>query len=135
MIWLEVALAFVLVMLLLSTIASAVVQMIQRLRRERQADLEAMIQRLVGDYVLPAAGANQPSSGAEIDKVVAAVIDNPLVTPRGMQERAAGVAYAGFMTRFSGPQVTSITVLELMERLGSTPTGLALYEKLGEGRP
>jgi hypothetical protein len=119
--WIEAALAFALTMIVFSTIVTVITEVILRALRSREKNFRSMVEQLFDQIVWPRV--RERLSGLAVDTVrnrfVEALTSNPL---------AAGAASP--INRLSGRMVprtvSSMTVMELMERIGDTEIGTAI---------
>lgn len=134
--WLEASLAFALIMLVLSTMVTTVTELVLRGLNSRENNLRIMIEQLYRQVVRPRL--EQQLSALHLDRIEADFLDfmtdNPVTGQSVLQpaDQAGplrrGLRWLdrmldGLWGRFVPRGATEMSVLEFMERLGSTEIG------------
>jgi len=114
--WLTAALAFVLAMILFSTIASAVTESVHRLFHLRERGLQLMLTQLFNERIAPLlAAAGQKVAADAQERFVATLTRNRAVRSTG---------FFGWLGYWLAPnRVTSLSSLQFAERLAQTDVG------------
>lgn len=140
--WLEAALAFALVMVALSTVVATITEMVLRAMNSRENDLSFMIEQMGRQVIWPRL--KQSMSETTLAALEKRFLDdmtrNPVTSFFGASSKPQpapgeeGHFAAVFLSkawewlkgRFVARQATSMTILEFMERLGTTEVGRAI---------
>ncbi len=140
--WLEAALAFALVMVALSTVVATITEMVLRAMNSRENDLSFMIEQMGRQVIWPRL--KQSMSETTLAALEKRFLDdmtrNPVTSFFGTPDssRSTNTQKKNFlplfllkpwewlMGRFVARQATSMTILEFMERLGTTEVGRAI---------
>ena len=132
MIMLEAAMAFAIAMIIFSTVATSIVEVIHRVAGTRQKQLERMIKYLFQNIVWPRISRNlerRPTETQEqamhrhCKEFIEALTMNPMGSARG--EKAL-LGYEKKLDKFIGTKIESLTSLAFAERLGRTEVGKAI---------
>lgn len=116
MLWIEAALAFAITMMILSTVVTVIIETGHRLFRVREKYLQALMQRLHSDVLIPLLPASEQRNA---DPFVHEMTTSAFVAnPRTALDRIINSRY-----------LTKLPKREFMRRLGAMPEGLALYQE------
>lgn len=123
--WLEAALAFALVMLVFATMVSTITEMILRALNSREAHFKIMVEEIYRKVLLPQV--QRRLANINVDSFLTDMTENPVDRP------VSNTTLDWWRGRFLPRSATQMTVMEFMERLGSTDIGRAIHAE-GQAR-
>jgi len=116
--WLEAALAFSIVMMLLSTVVSSIVELVQRVFRIRQGDLQSLAENIYSDVI------EQTLKDANKSD-----IETPSEFAEDITKLRISHKYKALSERFiENKRLTTLPVEDFLARFASTKAGKAMYE-------
>jgi hypothetical protein len=123
--WLEAALAFAVVMMALSTVVTAILELIHRVFNLREAGLRRIMEIVYGNFVQPRlvelTGKAHAGQSSFVDHMTNARYRPGNEASNWIQK----VLHSSLNTK----QLNHLTTLEFIERLAETPEGRMLWEK------